>query len=85
MRDEQNNFKRLMEQDEALTPPPPIQIAHRVIGTMNTYRFMGDVTDLFLPKIFSTVLGMSGGPTNLPDDDLPPDQHPNRLNPHNRG
>jgi hypothetical protein len=72
-----NNFKRLMEEDyESRFQLPEMtniggdidQIEARLLKRHASIRLGSDVTDLFLPKMFRTVMGLFGGEVAPQDD-----------------
>jgi hypothetical protein len=75
-----NNFKRLMEEDyESRFQLPEMshigsdidQIEARLLKRHASIRLSSDVTDLFLPKMLRTVMGLFGGEVAPRDDDDP--------------
>jgi hypothetical protein len=79
----ENNFKRLFEEEEMLCPPAPENISHRLTGSMNTYRMIGQFTELFIPTLGGVMLGLTNQPSARPDEDS---QMPNNgYDPHGRG
>jgi hypothetical protein len=57
-----NSFHTLMEEYEQKFSLPEMQsIENKLQRSKEGYRFAGDVVDLFLPKILSTVSAMFGG------------------------
>ena len=73
-----NNFKRLMEEDyESRFQLPEMsriggdidQIEARLLKRHASIRLSSDVTDLFLPKMLRTVMGLFGGEVAPRDDD----------------
>ena len=78
MADRINNFKRLMEEDyESRFQLPEMsrigsdidQIEARLLKRHASIRLSSDVTDLFLPKMLRTVMGLFGGEVAPRDDD----------------
>ena len=47
-----NNFKRLEEDAEKQYPHAPPAIENNLMGNMRMTHFMGDVVELYLPRIF---------------------------------
>ena len=73
-----NNFKRLMEEDyESRFQLPEMsrigsdidQIEARLLKRHASIKLSSDVTDLFLPKMLRTVMGLFGGEVAPRDDD----------------
>jgi hypothetical protein len=56
-----NNFQRLMQEEERRTPPPPPRIKNNLGGTMKVYRFLGQVVELYLPRVIDLFILLSGG------------------------
>ena len=68
-----NNVKRLMEDDyESRFELPQMgdldPIEARLLNRHASVRLGSDVTDLFLPKMFRTVMGLFGGEVAPQDD-----------------
>jgi hypothetical protein len=55
-----NNFKRLMEEEERTAPPPP-NLKSDLDRTMGLVRFVGEVVDLYLPRLVDMLVSMVGG------------------------
>ncbi len=70
-----NNFKRLEEEEFNNMPEPPAEIQNNIVGQVNIFRFIGDIIDLYLPKVVDLFVQMSGGDspsaTRSPDQDGP--------------
>ena len=73
-----NNFKRLMEEDyESRFGLPEMshigsdidQIEARLLKRHASIRLSSDVTDLFLPKMLRTVMGLFGGEVAPQEED----------------
>lgn len=58
---EKRNFNKMLEEEEAMWSVPPPEIEQRLVRKVHSARVTGDVVDLFLPKIFGTLLQMFGG------------------------
>ena len=69
-----NNFKRLMEMEEERTPAPPPQIKESVSGTMGVFKFVGQIVEMYLPKVVDMLVSMMGGNPGNPT--TPPDRTP---------
>lgn len=50
-----------MEEEERRTPPPPPHIKSNLGGTMKIYRFIGQVVELYLPRVMDLFVLLSGG------------------------
>lgn len=55
-----NNFKKLEEETEEQHPHAPLGIEQNVMGNMRMTHFMGDVVELYLPRIFDIILSFFG-------------------------
>jgi hypothetical protein len=51
-----NSFKELPDE-----PTPPPDVEKRIFGQLNGLRFLGEVIELYLSKMFSTILALIGG------------------------
>lgn len=56
-----NSFKKLMEETETQYPHPPPQMEKDVMGTTRVIRFMTDIVELYLPRVFEVFMVMAGG------------------------
>lgn len=65
-----NNFKNLEAEMEAKHPLPP-DLEQKLHSNMNTFRFLGAVAELFLPKAVNVAIHLAGG-----RDQRGPDQPP---------
>lgn len=55
-----NNFKKLMEEDEAIFIPPPI-IEEKLEKSISSLDFFGRIIELFVPRIVELMIAMLGG------------------------
>ena len=55
-----NNFKELEKQQERELGAPPEHIRNDLIGNLELFQFLGEIIELFLPKVFSLFVRMSG-------------------------
>ncbi|MCB0703937.1 MAG: hypothetical protein KDC34_01450 [Saprospiraceae bacterium] len=56
-----NNFQRLMEEEERRTPPPPPEIKSNLGGTLKIYQFIGQIVELYLPRVMDLFVLLGGG------------------------
>lgn len=56
-----NNFKKLEEEQLRQTPSAPPEIESNVKGTVRVFQFMGDIVELYLPKVFDMFVTIMGG------------------------
>jgi hypothetical protein len=80
MADRINNFKRLMEEEENRFQLPEMRgvsfggandpIEAHLLKRHASMRFGSEVTDLFIPKMFRTVMSLFGG-ESASDDEIP--------------
>lgn len=56
-----NNFKRLIEEEEARYEIPPPEISRNVEQTTGIFSFAADIIEVFLPKVLDVFVAMSGG------------------------
>ena len=59
-----NNFKMMEEEMEDKYPKAPSEIEHNVSSNIHTYTFFGKVVELFIPRIFDSLINMVGGNSN---------------------
>ncbi len=55
-----NSFKRLLEEDEQMFPPPP-EIEENVFGSLQILSIMGQAMELYIPKVFEMFILTLGG------------------------
>lgn len=55
-----NNFKKLEEEAEEQHPHAPLDIEQNLMGNMRMTHFVGDVVELYLPRIFDMILSFFG-------------------------
>lgn len=55
-----NNFKKLGEEAEKQHPHAPPEIENKLMGSMRMTHFMGNVVELYLPRIFDMILSLFG-------------------------
>ncbi len=58
--DARNNFKKLIEEEEAYLMPPP-EVARKVDSQISFFDFFGKIIELFIPKILELMVVMTGG------------------------
>ncbi len=56
-----NNFQRLMNEEERRTPPPPPEIKSNLGGTIKIYRFIGQIVELYLPRVVDLFVLLGSG------------------------
>ena len=59
-----NNFKLMDEEMRDKHPKPPSEIEHNVNSNIHSYSFFGKVVELFIPRIFDSLINMIGGGSN---------------------
>lgn len=55
-----NNFKKLMEEEEILFTPPAI-VEKKIVSNISFLEFFGRTIELFVPKILELFIAMTGG------------------------
>jgi hypothetical protein len=55
-----NNFKKLMEEEEMSFSPPPL-IEKKIVSNISFLEFFGRTIELFVPKIIELFIAMTGG------------------------
>ena len=63
-----NSFKQLMEEEEKQYPHAPPEIERDITGSMRVIKFMGNIVELYLPRIFDLFLSMMGGKSIKAED-----------------
>ncbi len=61
MSKEQNNFQQLMEEESKFHPQLPPETEQGVMGSTRVVRFMSDVVELYLPRVFDMFVVLFGG------------------------
>ena len=56
-----NNFQQLLNDDAGGFDGCGDRVYKRVTGTLDTFRFLGEVVDIYFPKMVDTLIVMSGG------------------------
>lgn len=76
-----NSFKLLEEMEEReFRARPEDPVRRRLETTMSTFRFIGHVIDVYLPRMVDTFVAISGGSSKpAPPPDQPPTE-PYNLN-----
>ena len=56
-----NNFKKIEEEDEARFADRASNLQDSLWQTLGVFKFMGEVVDIFLPKVFDVLIAAAGG------------------------
>ncbi len=56
-----NNFKELEEEQLGLYPHSPSEVENNVKGSMRLFSFVGDIVELYLPRVFDMFISLVGG------------------------
>lgn len=58
-----NNFQKLQKQQEEVyySSEGGNKLKNEVKGTLTTFRFIGDVVDVYLPRVIDMFIAISGG------------------------
>ncbi len=79
-----NNFKRLQEEEERIyAERHEEKVRSGIENSLGAFRFIGQVVDMYLPKIFDLLIVVMGGRTQgTPPraSSVPPSQAPNYTN-----
>lgn len=70
-----NNFQRLQQEDEERYKPEIDRIKADLNGSMDLFRFIGNIVEIYVPRFFDMMVVTSGGgkvKTNNPNEQLPP-------------
>ena len=66
-----NSFLKLMEEEEKQYPHAPPEIEKEITGSVRVMKFMGNVVELYMPRLFDMFLSMMGGKVNeIPERNL---------------
>ncbi|MDF1865410.1 MAG: hypothetical protein P1U70_11290 [Saprospiraceae bacterium] len=57
---EENNFKRLMAEEE-LNNPPPKEIEENIFRNLHIFELLGETVELYLPSAANLFIDMLGG------------------------
>ena len=76
-----NNFKRLEDEENELIGIPPKDIKVKIDDSVGFFRFVGNVVDLFLPRMIGAFTNLLGGGSrygqlDIGNRDLEDDEHP---------
>ncbi len=72
-----NNFKELERQEMQKLDPAVNRIKSNVNSNLGMFHFIGNITELFLPKIFGLFLSMFGGNDDTDTTEFPKNKYPN--------
>jgi hypothetical protein len=74
-----NNFQRLQEEELTTYPQPPARIKEDINHSQNMFQLVGNVIDLFIPKLFQMIASMLGGGGSTVDEapENKPPRYPN--------
>lgn len=65
-----DNFLKLRDEEmRVFSAEKQDEVADKVYGRLRTYQLLGDVAELFLPKLADTVSVMLGGDVSDPDSE----------------
>jgi hypothetical protein len=59
-----NNFKRLMEDEEMSLQVPP-EVERNLQNKVDSYKNVGSILDLYVPKIIKVMMGFAGGTSDV--------------------
>lgn len=62
----ENNFKKLMAEEERLNPPPP-EIEENIFSNLHILQLLGETMELYLPNAAELFVSMLGGSMELPE------------------
>ncbi|MCB0608740.1 MAG: hypothetical protein H6562_02515 [Lewinellaceae bacterium] len=69
-----NNFQRLFEEDGDRYKNHHETIRQNLLGTLGVFRFVGQIVEVYIPRVADMIVSFSGG--NAPEDTpLPPPHH----------
>ena len=78
-----NNFKKLAGGEEFEGPSAPVHIKQNVERQLGTFRFFGQIIDLYLSRVVDFFVGMAGG--TIPDQQKGTPPSNTEQDPSNRG
>ncbi|MEZ4994036.1 MAG: hypothetical protein R2824_26660 [Saprospiraceae bacterium] len=70
-----NNFQRLLMEDEERYKPEIDQLKKDLNGSMDLFRFIGNIVEIYVPRFFDMMVVTSGGgrvKKRMPHDHVPP-------------
>ena len=70
-----NNFQELEKKKLDAYPDSMNRIKRRVDGSMDIYKFVGNIFDLYFPKIVGFMTALLGGDSN---SSVPKSKYPNK-------
>jgi hypothetical protein len=73
-----NNFQRLEEKKLSEMEPVPGQVRENIYGTRDLFSFIGNVLDLFIPKLFGMLTQLLSGPGQTNTPSRPENKYPNK-------
>lgn len=56
-----NNFQRIFEEDEELYKNHHETIRQNLMGTLGVFRFVGQIVEVYLPRVADMIVSFSGG------------------------
>ncbi len=57
-----DNFKQLLfEGEDGFDDDKNLRVYKRVSGSLDTFRFLGEIVDMYFPKMVDTLIGIVGG------------------------
>lgn len=60
-----NNFEQLADEMEAQAEKVKKPIKERIDGERNVFSFIGNIADLFIPKLFTFISELLGGSSSV--------------------
>lgn len=66
-----NSFRRLMKEEAKQSPALPPHIRENVKSSMGVFRYVGNVVELYVPRIFSVLVQLLQGSTPPPTREHP--------------
>lgn len=72
-----NNFQRLFEEDGDRYKNHHETIRQNLLGTLGVFRFVGQIVEVYIPRVADMIVSFSGG--NAPEDTPLPPPTMNRL------
>jgi len=65
---EENNFKKLAEENEQKFSKSAEAVKKNVTGQRNIWNLIGDLIDLYIPNVFSTLVGSEANSKFISND-----------------
>ena len=72
-----NNFKELEREEMKNLDPSISKIKSNVNSNLGIFQFIGEMVELFLPKLFNMFVDLTGGKSDITSSDKKNNKYPN--------